>query len=289
MMKGIVLAGGTGTRLRPITWGVSKQLLAVYDKPMVYYPVSVLMLSGIRDILIITSPEDGPAFRRLLGDGSRFGVNFSYEVQEKPAGLAQAFIIGEKFIGHDSVALVLGDNIFYGAGLRDICRTAAGRENGATVFGYSVKDPGRFGVVELDGEGRAISIVEKPEHPKSSYAVIGLYFYDNDVVEIAKGVKPSLRGELEITDINNEYMNRGLLRVQRLGRGYAWFDTSTHDAMLDASNFIRTVETRQGLQVACLEEIALENGWITREELKCGLEELGNTEYGQYLKKLAEG
>ncbi|MBO4511798.1 MAG: glucose-1-phosphate thymidylyltransferase RfbA [Victivallales bacterium] len=287
-MKGIVLAGGAGTRLHPITLGVSKQLLGVYDKPMVYYPISVLMLAGIRDILVITTPEDQPSFQRLLGDGSSFGVNFSYAVQPRPEGLAQAFIIGEQFIGHDHVALVLGDNIFYGAKLGDLCKAAAQQPSGATVFGYYVKDPERFGVVEFDKDFKAISIDEKPKNPKSNYAVTGLYFYDNDVVSIAKSIKPSARGELEITTVNNVYLQRGDLRVQRLGRGYAWLDTGTHDAMLDAANFIRTIETRQGLQVACLQEIAYENGWLTKEQLLAGIGDLKKTEYGQYLLKLAQ-
>jgi len=287
-MKGIVLAGGAGTRLHPITRGVSKQLLGVYDKPMVYYPISVLMLAGIREILIITTPEDQSAFQRLLGDGSRFGVEFTYAVQPKPEGLAQAFIIGEEFIGKEHVALVLGDNIFYGARLGNICREAAGQPSGATVFGYYVKDPERFGVVEFDKDYKAISIEEKPQHPKSNYAVTGLYFYDNDVVDIAKQIKPSARGELEITAVNNAYLQRGDLRVQRLGRGYAWLDTGTHDAMLDASNFIRTIETRQGLQVACLQEIALDNGWMTKAQVREGIQDMLKTEYGQYLMRLTE-
>ena len=287
-MKGIVLAGGAGTRLHPITCGVSKQLLGVYDKPMIYYPISVLMLAGIREILIITTPEDQPNFQRLLGDGSQFGVAFSYAVQPKPEGLAQAFLIGEKFIGADSVALVLGDNIFYGANLRNICREAAAQERGATVFGYYVKEPQRFGVVEFDENFKALSIEEKPQAPKSNYAVTGLYFYDNDVVEIARHIRPSARGELEITDVNNVYLQRGDLRVQRLGRGYAWLDTGTHDAMLDAANFIRTIETRQGLQVACLQEIAYENGWMTKEQVRESVRDLQKTEYGQYLLKVIE-
>ena len=285
-MKGIVLAGGAGTRLHPITLGVSKQLLGVYDKPMVYYPISVLMLAGIREILIITTPEDQFAFQRLLGDGSRFGVEFTYAVQPKPEGLAQAFIIGDEFIGKDHVALVLGDNIFYGARLGDMCRTAAKQPSGATVFGYYVKDPERFGVVEFDEHYKSLSIEEKPSKPKSNYAVTGLYFYDNDVVDIAKHIKPSVRGELEITTVNNIYLERGDLRVQRLGRGYAWLDTGTHDAMLDAANFIRTIETRQGLQVACLEEIAYENGWMSKEQIKTSIQNLLKTEYGQYLLRL---
>lgn len=287
-MKGIVLAGGAGTRLHPITRGVSKQLLGVYDKPMVYYPISVLMLAGIQEILIITTPEDQAAFQRLLGNGSSFGVSFTYAVQPKPEGLAQAFLIGEEFIGKDSVALVLGDNIFYGAGLGKLCQQAASQPSGATVFGYYVRDPQRFGVVEFDAQGKAISIEEKPRQPKSNYAVTGLYFYDNDVVEIAKHIQPSPRGELEITTVNNEYLRRGTLRVQRLGRGYAWLDTGTHDAMLDAANFIRTIETRQGLQVACLQEIAYENGWMTKEQVRDSIQDLLKTEYGQYLQKLLE-
>jgi len=285
-MKGIVLAGGAGTRLHPITRGVSKQLLAVYDKPMVYYPISVLMLAGIRDILIITTPEDQSSFIRLLGDGSRFGAKFTYAVQPKPEGLAQAFLIGEKFIGKDKVALVLGDNIFYGAHLGDMVKKAAARDKGATVFGYYVRDPERFGVVEFDKDFKALSIEEKPAKPRSNYAVTGLYFYDNDVVQIAKTIKPSARGELEITTVNNEYLKRGDLHVERLGRGYAWLDTGTHDAMLDAGNFIRTIETRQGLQVACLQEIAYENGWMTAAEVRESCNDLRKTEYGQYLLKL---
>ena len=287
-MKGIVLAGGAGTRLHPITRGVSKQLLGVYDKPMVYYPISVLMLAGIREILIITTPEDQASFKRLLGDGSQFGIELSYAVQPRPEGLAQAFIIGADFIGDDHVALVLGDNIFYGAKLGNICRQAAEQKSGATVFGYYVKDPERFGVVEFDENFKAISIEEKPSKPKSNYAVTGLYFYDNDVVDIARHVKPSARGELEITSVNNAYLQRGDLRVQRLGRGYAWLDTGTHDAMLDAANFIRTIETRQGLQVACLEEIAYENGWLTKERILAGIKDMLKTDYGKYLQKLVE-
>ena len=284
-MKGIVLAGGAGTRLHPITRGVSKQLLGVYDKPMVYYPISVLMLAEIRDILIITTPEDQPSFQRLLGDGSRFGVRFEYAVQPKPEGLAQAFLIGEEFIGKDNVSLVLGDNIFYGAGLRNKVLQAARQETGATVFGYYVKDPERFGVVEFDSQFHALSIEEKPKNPRSNYAVTGLYFYDNRVVEIAKGIKPSARGELEITAVNNAYLQMGELNVVRLGRGYAWLDTGTHDSMLDAANFIRTIETRQGLQVACLQEIALDNGWMTPEQVRESIQDLLKTEYGQYLLK----
>ncbi|MBR2434892.1 MAG: glucose-1-phosphate thymidylyltransferase RfbA [Lentisphaeria bacterium] len=287
-MKGIVLAGGAGTRLHPITLGTSKQLLAVYDKPMIYYPLSVLMLAGIREILIITTPEDQAAFQRLLGDGTQFGVSLQYAVQPSPDGLAQAFIIGEEFIGKDSVCLVLGDNIFYGASLRKRVLNAAAREKGATVFGYYVCDPERFGVVEFDENFKAISIEEKPAQPKSNYAVTGLYFYDNDVVEIAKSIKPSARGELEITAVNNAYLQRGDLHVERLGRGYAWLDTGTHDAMLDAANFIRTIETRQGLQVACLQEIAFENGWLTAEEIRERCKDLLKTEYGKYIMRMIE-
>lgn len=282
-MKGIVLAGGAGTRLHPITRGVSKQLLAVYDKPMVYYPISVLMLAGIREILIITTPEDQASFQRLLGDGSRFGVEFSYAVQPTPGGLAQAFIIGKEFIGKDSVALVLGDNIFYGEGLSQLVRKAAAREKGATVFGYWVHDPERFGVVEFDKDFKALSIEEKPAKPRSNYAVTGLYFYDNDVVNIAENIKPSSRGELEITTVNNVYLERGLLQVERLGRGYAWLDTGTHDSMLEAANFIRTLESRQGLQVACLQEIAYDHGWMSREDIMESVKDMMKTEYGQYL------
>ena len=287
-MKGIVLAGGAGTRLHPITQGVSKQLLGVYDKPMIYYPISVLMLAGIRDILIITTPEDQPGFQRLLGDGSRFGVSFSYAVQPKPEGLAQAFLIGKEFIGKDSVALVLGDNIFYGANLRKLLRSAVERESGATVFGYYVCDPERFGVVEFDKNGKAVSIEEKPQSPKSNYAVTGLYFYDNDVVRIAETIKPSARGELEITAVNNAYLNAGKLNVEIFKRGYAWLDTGTHDSMLDAANFIRTIITRQGLQIACLQEIAYENGWMTKDDIRESCKDMMKTEYGQYLMRMIE-
>jgi glucose-1-phosphate thymidylyltransferase len=285
-MKGIVLAGGAGTRLHPITRGVSKQLLAVYDKPMVYYPISVLMLAGIREIMIITTPEDQSSFQRLLGDGSRFGVEFTYAVQPKPEGLAQAFIIGKEFIGKDSVALVLGDNIFYGAHLSRLVRAAAEREKGATVFGYYVCDPERFGVVEFDADGKAVSIEEKPKNPKSNYAVTGLYFYDNDVVSIAENIKPSARGELEITSVNNEYLKRGTLHVETLGRGYAWLDTGTHESMLAAGNFIHNIESRQGLQVACLQEIAYENKWMTADEVRASVKDMLKTEYAQYLLHL---
>ena len=287
-MKGIVLAGGAGTRLHPITLGVSKQLLAVYDKPMIYYPISVLMLAGIRDILIITTPEDQASFQRLLGDGSRYGVNFTYAVQPRPEGLAQAFIIGKEFIGSDNVALVLGDNIFYGAHLSKLVRAAAERKEGATVFGYYVCDPERFGVVEFDKKGNAVSIEEKPQNPKSNYAVTGLYFYDNNVVKIAENIKPSARGELEITAVNNAYLEQGKLHVETLGRGYAWLDTGTHQSMLEAANFIHTIETRQGLQVACLEEIAFENKWLTADELRSSIKDMLKTDYGKYLMRLAE-
>ncbi len=285
-MKGIVLAGGAGTRLHPITRGVSKQLLGVYDKPMIYYPISTLMLAGIRDILIITTPEDQPSFQRLLGDGSRFGVRFSYAVQPKPEGLAQAFLIGKSFIGSNSVALVLGDNIFYGAGLEQLLLQAAARTEGATVFGYYVRDPERFGVVEFDKNGKAVSIEDKPEKPKSHYAVTGLYFYDNDVVNIAENIRPAARGELEITAVNSEYLRRGKLNVEVFKNGYAWLDTGTHDSMLDAANFIRTIETRQGLQIACLQEIAYEKGWMTAQDVLDSIDDMLKTEYGQYLKRL---
>jgi glucose-1-phosphate thymidylyltransferase len=288
MMKGIVLAGGAGTRLHPITRGVSKQLLGVYDKPMIYYPISVLMLAGIRDILIITTPEDQSSFVRLLGDGSRFGVSFTYAVQPKPEGLAQAFLIGKEFIGKAPVALVLGDNIFYGANLRNLLKKAASRTEGATVFGYYVCDPERFGVVEFDEQGRAVSIEEKPQQPKSHYAVTGLYFYDNDVVRIAEGIRPSARGELEITSVNNAYLQAGKLNVEVFRRGYAWLDTGTHESMLDAANFIRTIETRQGLQVACLQEIAYENKWMSADDVRRSCDDLLKTEYGQYLIRMIE-
>ena len=287
-MKGIILAGGAGTRLHPITQGVSKQLLAVYDKPMIYYPLSVLMLAGIREILVITTPEDQAGFIRLLGDGSKFGVHLSYAVQPSPDGLAQAFLIGETFIGKDSVALVLGDNIFYGANLSKLLREAAARQKGATVFGYYVSDPERFGVVEFDKEGRAVSIEEKPARPKSHFAVTGLYFYDNDVVEIAKNIRPSARGELEITSVNNAYLERGDLHVEKLKRGYAWLDTGTHESLLDAANFIRTIETRQGLQVACLQEIAYANGWMTKDEVRESVKDMMKTEYGAYVMRLIQ-
>ena len=285
-MKGIVLAGGAGSRLHPVTLGVSKQLLPVYDKPMIYYPLSVLMFAHIRDILVITTPEDQAGFVRLLGDGSRFGINLSYAVQPSPDGLAQAFLIGKEFIGNDPVALVLGDNIFYGANLRELLLQAARRESGATVFGYYVSDPERFGVVEFDAAGKAVSIEEKPANPKSNYAVTGLYFYDNDVVSIAEGVRPSARGELEITSVNQAYLDAGKLHVGRLGRGYAWLDTGTHESLLDAGNFIRTIELRQGLQIACLEEIAWENRWLSADEVLASAKDLMKTDYGRHLARM---
>jgi glucose-1-phosphate thymidylyltransferase len=287
-MKGIVLAGGSGTRLHPITKGVSKQLLPIYDKPMIYYPLSVLMLAGIKEILIITTPEDSASFLRLLGDGSQFGIHLSYAVQPSPDGLAQAFIIGEGFIGDDNVCLVLGDNIYYGHGLTQCLQLAASHKTGATIFGHHVCDPQRFGVVEFDVQMRVVSIEEKPKQPKSNYVVTGLYFYDNDVINIAKAIKPSLRGELEITSINNAYLGRGDLRVELLGRGYAWLDTGTYESLLEAGHFVQTIEHRQGLKVACLEEIAFMNGWISKEQLISSGEALSKTSYGQYLLKVAE-
>jgi glucose-1-phosphate thymidylyltransferase len=287
--KGIVLAGGSGSRLHPITMGVSKQLLPIYDKPMIYYPISVLMLAGIKDILIISTPEDMSGYQRLLGDGSHLGLSLEYAIQPSPDGLAQAFIIGERFIGDHRVALVLGDNVFYGEHFTEKLNVAASRHKGATIFGYHVKDPERFGVVEFDSQGHVLSIEEKPSAAKSNYAVTGLYFYDNDVVEIAKSITPSSRGELEITDINNAYQARGDLKVELLGRGFAWLDTGTHDSLLEAGQFVQTVEHRQGLKVACLEEIAFHNGWISQAELMLQAEKLKKTSYGEYLFKVAGG
>lgn len=286
--KGIILAGGSGTRLYPLTKAISKQIMPVYDKPMIYYPLYVLMAAGIREVLIITTPRDNETFKELLGDGKKLGMHIEYQIQEKPNGLAEAFIIGENFIGNSNVALILGDNMFYGGELNEVLKCANAREDEATIFGYKVKDPRRYGVVEIDENGNAVSIEEKPSEPKSNYAVPGLYFYTNDVVEIAKNVKPSARGELEITSVNEEYMNRGKLKVEKLGRGMAWFDTGTHDALIETASFVQTIEKRQGMQICCPEEIAFENGWITGDELKKLAEPLLKSDYGKFLMDLVE-
>ena len=286
--KGIILAGGSGTRLYPLTIAISKQIMPVYDKPMIYYPLSVLMEAGVKEVLIISTPRDITVFQELLGDGSQWGMSFEYKIQEKPRGLAEAFIIGEGFIGNDNVAMILGDNLFYGGDLKEILLKANEREDEATIFGYRVSDPRRYGVVEIDDKGNAISIEEKPEKPKSDFAVPGLYFYTNDVIQIAKNIKPSPRGELEITSVNEEYMKMHKLKVEKLGRGMAWFDTGTHDALLETASFVQTIQKRQGLQICCPEEIAFENGWINAEQLEELSKGLRKTDYGQFLKDLAE-
>lgn len=286
--KGIILAGGSGTRLYPLTLSISKQIMPVYDKPMIYYPLSVLMQAGIREVLIITTPRDSETFRNLLGDGSQWGMKFEYKIQEKPNGLAEAFIIGENFIGEDNVAMILGDNMFYGEHLAEKLKDANEREDEATIFGYYVKDPRAYGVVEIDSDGKAVSIEEKPQDPKSNYAVPGLYFYTNDVIEIAKNVKPSARGELEITTVNEEYMKKGKLKVEKLGRGMTWFDTGTHDALIETASFVQTIQKRQGLQICCPEEIAFDNGWINAEQLSKLADKFIKTDYGKYLKDIAE-